>query len=180
MKIRALTLTVCILGMLMACSKELPPRTVSEFLDDPILLDSAMVRCGQNRSSTKYDVECVNAREAISYIAITAETASREKREAQSERKRRALRRAQQAAADSRRNRAEADIRRQEAQYLGQFTEGQVVQDANGNALPSAVVSPDALPGQSIESGDPLSVEASQNQATSLESVREELERRQN
>ena len=180
MKIRALTLTVCICGMLMACSKELPPRTVSELLEDPILLDSAMVRCGQDRSSTKYDVECVNAREAINHIAITAENASRERLEAQSERKRRALRRAQQAAADSRRNRAEAERRRLEAQYLGQFGEGQVVQDEDGNALPSALVNPEYLPGQSIDSGDPLPVEASQVQATSLESVREELERRQN
>ncbi len=61
-----------------------------------------MVRCGQNRSETKYLEECVNARDAINQIEVGEKQARRAELEAQSERKRQALRRTQAAAAAAR------------------------------------------------------------------------------
>jgi len=79
--------------MVVGCSPEPPPRSVQEFVDNPILLEAAMVRCAQNRAETRYDAECVNARQAVSLVEAREERARREALEAQSARKREALRR---------------------------------------------------------------------------------------
>lgn len=80
-----------------------------------------MVRCGKNRNQSKYEVECVNAREAINRIATQEEKAHRTDIEAQFERKRKSLRRTQEAAAEARRRAVEARRRREEAEYLGVY-----------------------------------------------------------
>lgn len=80
-----------------------------------------MVRCGQDRSATRYDAECMNARDAVGRIAAASEQARREELEAQSEQKRQALRRARQAAEEMRRRAQEAEQRRKEAEYYGEF-----------------------------------------------------------
>ena len=112
---------ICGAALVSGCSKELPARSVQEFLDDPISLEAAMVRCAQNRSETRYDAECVNARQAVSIIEAKEERARRDALEAQSQRKREALWRTQKAAAEARRRAAEAEQRRKEAEYLAQF-----------------------------------------------------------
>ncbi len=164
----------------MACTKEPPPRTVAEFMEDSMLLESTMVRCGQDRSSKKYEVECVNAREAINHIAKAEEIASRAELEAQSERKRRALRRAQEAAAEARRNRAEAERRQREAEYLGQFGAAPLAEEAAVGAPTIAGPGTAPLPEQAPSSSDQLPADIDPPTTTDLESVREELERRQN
>jgi len=125
-----LTLIVGGLSLLAACSEERPPRSTTEFLDNPIMLEAAMVRCAQDRAATRYDAECVNGREAVRIIETKEEAARKAEREAQSERKRQALRRAQEAAAQARRRVAEEERLRKEAEYLAQF----------GVALPSTDV----------------------------------------
>ena len=50
------------------CSKEPPPRSVTELMENPMLLEAALVRCTQNRAETRYEAECVNAREAVKII----------------------------------------------------------------------------------------------------------------
>jgi len=112
---------ICVLAALTACGKEPPPRSVHEFMEDPILLEATMVRCGQDRAATRYDAECINARDAVGRIAAAREQARRQELEARSEQKRQALRRAQQAAADARRQAQEAERRREEARYFGDF-----------------------------------------------------------
>ena len=94
-----MTLLAGVAALLAACSEPPPPRSVDEFLRNPIMLEAALVRCAQNRSATRYEAECVNAREANKQIAAREEAKRREEFEKQSERKRQALRRAQQAAA---------------------------------------------------------------------------------
>lgn len=116
-----LTGALCLLGLMAACAEEPPPPSVAEFMENSILLDATMVRCGQNRAVKKYDPECVNAREAVDRLAVVAEQARREELDAQSERKRQALRRAQEAAAEARRRALDAERLRQEAEYLSQF-----------------------------------------------------------
>ena len=110
---------VCLLG---GCAKEPPPPiSVSDFVNDPILLEATMVRCAQDRSKTKYDVECVNARDAANRLASNDREQRRQQLEAQSERKRKALRRTQQAATEARRRADEARRRRDEDEYLGLY-----------------------------------------------------------
>ncbi len=118
---RRLTLLVCGIALLAACAKEPPPRSVSEFLENPILLEAAMVRCSQDRARSKYEAECVNARQAVARIQAKEEAERQKALEAQSERKRKAIRRAQEAAAEARRRAAENERQRREAEYLAQF-----------------------------------------------------------
>lgn len=177
--------------MLAGCAKEPPPRSVTEFIDNPILLEAAVVRCSQDRDSSKYDAECVNARQAVARVQAKEEAAAKAALEARSESKRSALRRTQAAAAEARRRAAEAERLRKEAEYLAQFgvappdggetadtlTEGEPLAEGN---LPVAVV-PD-VPEQpdnvgAVGEGEP--VMGGGNAAVSeLESVRDELGRR--
>ena len=80
-----------------------------------------MVRCQQNRSESRYDPECINAREAVSRIQAREEEDRRVELEERSARKRAALRRTQQAAAEARRRAEEAERLRKEAESLAQF-----------------------------------------------------------
>lgn len=103
------------------CAEEQPPRTVNQFVEDPIMLEAAMVRCAENRQQTRYDAECINARQAVSQIEAKEEALRRAEFETRSDAKRQALRRAQAAAAEARRRAAEAEKQRREAEYLAQF-----------------------------------------------------------
>ena len=180
MKNKDLTIAFVACYVLAGCAKEPPPRTVAEFMEDPILLEATMVRCGKDRSSKKYDVECVHAREAINHIAKAEIAASREELEAQSERKRRALRRTQEAAAEARRNRDEAERRRREAEYLGQFDQVPVARDADSVTAAPTMTGAAPMSLQSASPVDSQPAEIDPDSASDLESIREELERRQN
>ncbi|MEM9335385.1 MAG: EexN family lipoprotein, partial [Pseudomonadota bacterium] len=107
--------------VLSACAEEPPPRSVQQFLDNEILLEAAMARCSRNRVETRYEAECVNAREAVKIIEAELDTQRREAFEARSEEKRRAFRETQAAAAEARRRAAEQQRLREEAEYLAQF-----------------------------------------------------------
>lgn len=143
-------LSICGFAVLAGCAEEPPPRSVSEFVENPILLEAAMVRCSQDRSQTKYDPECVNARQAVARIQVKEEAKARAEFEARSESKRAALRRTQAAAAEARRRAEEARRKREEAEYLAQFgvlppnTESNETALDQGN-LPVAVI-PEAQP----------------------------------
>jgi len=148
------------LALLPACTAEAPPPTVQEFIDDPIRLEATVVRCSQNRRESRYEAECVNARQAVSVIEAREERASREAFEAQSEQKREALRRAQEAADEARRRAEEAERLRREADYLAQFgvplpaKEAEAKDELEAN-VPGAVL-PDGGEDQTPVYGDPL------------------------
>ena len=120
---------ICGMGLLMACSKEQPSRTVTEFLDDPILLEAAMVRCAQDRAGMRYEADCINARAAVSRIEVKADAESQADLDASFERKRRALRRKQELAAESSRRAEETERLRNEAEYLAQFGDVPLLSD---------------------------------------------------
>lgn len=145
---RQLTAVFVGIGILFGCAEKAPPpRTVTEFVDNPILLEAAMVRCSRNRAETRHDAECINVREAVNIIQAKEEETRRAELEERSERKRKALRRTQQAAAEARRRAEESERLRKEAEYLAQFgasppVEGEAETGATlpeGN-LPIAVV----------------------------------------
>ncbi len=192
-RISTVAILVSMIGSLTACENEAPPaRSVDEFLDDPIVLEATMVRCAQDRSKTKYDAECVNAREAANRLAAVEEAARSKTLEEQSTRKRRALRRTQQAASEARRRAAELRRQREEAEYLGVFHE---VPGAEGTLDPTEQTGqqelpitsdnplPGNLPGVVVSQPEPSTngddVVETAAEPTDLESIREELKRRQ-
>jgi len=189
---KTLRLNCCLYGLVLlaACAKEPPPISVAEFLDNPRLLEASMVRCGQNRSETKYLGECVNVREAVNRLEVGKKKARRAELEAQSERKRRALRRTQAAATEARRRAQEAQRRREQDEYLG-VTDG-VLQDGSGLAddpgttAGVAVTSDGNAPRVQISPPEPESaedtvefMEPESGVGGDIESIREELKRRQ-
>jgi hypothetical protein len=198
---RFLTALIIGSGLVAGCTPEPPPaRTTTEFLDNRILLEAAMVRCSADRAATRYDQECINARAAVKRIQAKEEEAKRAELEARSERKRKALRRTQQAAAEARRRSEEAERRRQEAEYLAQF--GVLPPQEQGtagaeDALPEGNTPIAVLPQAEVEApvtaergvavpatdggNAPVAVpepEPEEPAAGDLESIREELRRR--
>ena len=189
---KTLRLKFCLIGplILTACAEEPPPPSVTEFLKNPRMLEAAMVRCGQNRSETKYLAECVNARDAINRMEVGEKQARRAELEAQSERKRQALRRTQAAAAAARQLALDAQKRREQAEFLG-VVDG-VAPDGTGLAsdpgiatdiaagtdsnAPAVEIAPPEREGaaDTIEYMEPDS-----GVGSDLESIREELKRRQ-
>lgn len=178
------------LVLMTACAKEPPPVSTTEMMENPRLLEATMVRCAQNRSETKYLVECVNARDAVNRLEAGQKEAKSAELEAQSERKRQALRRTQEAAAEARRRAVEERNLREQAEYLG-VTDGEMPDGAGlANDMEAA---PDAAPavggnapGVEISPPEPDVVEdpAGDMQpdagvGSDLESIREELKRRQ-
>ena len=191
---RPLTLLLLCTSMLVACEEERPARTASEFVENPILLEAAMVRCSQDRQETRYDEECMNAREAVKRIEAKEEAARRRALERQSEEKRRALRRTQEAAAEARRRAAEAQRRREEEEYLAQFgvpmprDEEPVDEPAISGNTPIAVI-PDAPEEENLadyggvvhasDGGNAPVLEAAPDEPQSdLSAIRDELQRR--
>jgi hypothetical protein len=187
-----MSLLLCGFALIAACSEEQPPRTVTEFLENPIVLEAAVVRCSVNREETRYDAECVNARQAVSIIEAKEERARHDAFEAQSERKRKALRRTQEAAAEARRRVSEEDRLRSEAEYLAQFgelpqtPEGETAGEAgSGNApemvLPEPVTEEQGYSeaGDSPPASDGGNAPAIEAESESdLEAIREELRQR--
>ena len=195
-------LTTLLLGaaLLAGCAEKEPPaRSVTEFVENPILLEAAMVRCSRDRRETRYEQECINAREAVNRIEAKEEAVRRAELEARSEAKRRAMRRMQDAQAEARRRAEESERLREEAEYLAQFGVLPPSDDAGdeetlpeGN-VPLAVVpestvdeQPSSTGGQALSAGDASNApgmrtepeEASQETPADLQDIREELRRR--
>jgi len=192
-----LTLIVGGIGLLAACSEERAPRSTLEFLENPIMLEAAMVRCSQDRVATRYDAECINARQAVRQMEAKEDVAGKAELERRSESKRQALRRTQEAASQARRRAAENERLRKEAEYLAQFG---VAPPINGGTmddepeignLPLADI-PEGPEQQQMTSGPGDVVQATdggnapgsavqpkeEESQTDLESIRDELQRR--
>ena len=195
--IKHLTMVTSGIVLLAGCGEEQPPRSTTAFLENPMMLEAAMVRCSQDRKATRYDAECVNARQAVRQIEAKEEAARQSDFDARSESKRQALRRTQEAASQARRRAAEAERLRIEAEYLAQFG----VLPASEAPVPDEEVSigntPTAVIPQSEESpelssgpgavlpatdGGNAPVVSSEPEveapATDLELIRDELQRR--
>jgi len=184
---------IATMAFLAACSEEPPPRTVTEFIDNPILLEAALVRCRHNRAESRYEPECVNAREAVMVTEAKQDSARRVELEAQSKRKRDALRNTQRAVTEARRRAVEAQRRREEAEYLAQFgvlppSEDTEVEETSRN-VPVAVLPEAPVDGTTYSDGAGTLPEIGSNApvaeispddetASDLESIRDELRRR--
>lgn len=158
-----------------SCADEEPPPSVTRLLEDRILLEATMVRCAEDRLASRLDAACANAREAAELIGKAEEQAKREALEAESARKREALRRARDAAELRRQQQEEAERLSRELQEFGNFPppegegessaegatleeggEPQSVVPADGGteAAPAETVVPDAPPEAAAEDQD--------------------------
>jgi hypothetical protein len=194
---KRVSLLLCGLAFAVGCAEEPKPRSVNEFIDNPMMLEAVVVRCGQNRSESRYEAECINARQAIAILERKEERARRDAFEKESDRKRQALRRTQQAAAEARRRAAEAERQRKEAAYLAQFGElppspdGAAPADESAANAPSVVMPEPADDEIESVTSRPPPIEAASPQdggnapvaeppppASDLDAIREELRRR--
>ncbi len=194
---RPLTLLVCGFALLAACEQEQPVRSVLQFVENPVMLEAAMVRCSMDRDKTRYDAECINARQAVSQIEAKQEAARRVDFDIRSESKRLALRRAQEAAAKARSRATAAESLRKEAEYEAQFgvapSLGAPLSEAEtaGGNSPVAVIPESAATTNSpavnantapaIDGGNAPLVDTPSTQqqgAADLDSIRDELQRR--
>jgi hypothetical protein len=146
---------------MVGCAEERPARSVTELIENPIMLEAAMVSCAQDRAATRYEAECVNARRAVEMIEAKEEAARKADREARSESKRQALRRTQEAATQARLRAEEAERLRKEAEYLAQFgiamppEEPATDDEQDFGNLPAAVIPDNSdLPLTSADTGD--------------------------
>jgi hypothetical protein len=109
-------------AILAACAEDRSgARGVSELVENPILLEAAIVRCSRDRSESRYEQECINAREAVNRVQVSQEAIRRAEDEVRSQAKRRSLRRTQEALAEEQRRVELERQRREEAEYLAQF-----------------------------------------------------------
>ncbi len=122
--------------LIAACAKEQQPTSVTFFMENPIALEAAVVRCNADRESNRYEPECVNAREAA-LLTDAIETRARKKQlEEESERKLRDLRASHDALDLARLRLQEEERLRKENEYLSQF------QDPAASAKQPTVASP--------------------------------------
>ncbi|MEO1204545.1 MAG: EexN family lipoprotein, partial [Pseudomonadota bacterium] len=135
-----------VVSLLSGCSKEQPVSSVDELMRNDVLLEATLVRCTQNRAEMRYQPECVNAREAAMLIEVREEKARREQLEAQSQRKRDALRRRQEAVAAARRRAEQRDDILETGGVVVQFEEL-----PRSEAYPAAVGSGDVMQSGAID-----------------------------
>jgi hypothetical protein len=80
-----------------ACSpRPIPPKTITDLMEDRVTLDGVLMKCNQSESKARTDTECLNARIAIERLASQGEAAEAAKRAAEFERSREQLRLAQE------------------------------------------------------------------------------------
>lgn len=83
---------MALLGALLAACGEPTPRSVEHFMEDSAALQATLVRCRDGGFEAARDAECANARQAAERLGALEEEAKRAGREAEFERRRRALR----------------------------------------------------------------------------------------
>jgi hypothetical protein len=86
-----------VISAMAACSpRVIPPMTVTELMEDRVMLDGVLMKCNQSQSKARSDTECINARIAIERLANRDEPGVEAKRAEEFERSREQLRLAQE------------------------------------------------------------------------------------
>src|ERR1700730_688988 len=86
-----------VISAMAACSpRRIPPLTVTELMEDRVMLDGVLMKCNQNQTKARGDTACINARIAIERLAPQNEPAEEAKRAQEFERSREQLRLAQE------------------------------------------------------------------------------------
>ena len=82
---------VAVLGT--GCSpRRIPPMSVSDLMEDRVLLDGVLMKCNRDPAKARSTVDCLNARIAIERLAAQVDPAEEAKRAEEFERSREQLR----------------------------------------------------------------------------------------
>jgi hypothetical protein len=61
---------VAVIAATAACSpRRIPPMTVSDLMEDRVMLDGVLMKCNQDKAKARTDTDCLNARIAIERLA---------------------------------------------------------------------------------------------------------------
>ena len=95
-----------------ACSpRRIPPMTVTDLMEDRVLLDGVMMKCNQNKSKARTESDCQNARIAIERLASQRDDSADEaKRNEAFERTREQLRVAQEKVRQAQEAKTKVDV----------------------------------------------------------------------
>jgi hypothetical protein len=86
-----------VISVCAACSpRHMPALTVTDLMEDRVMLDGVLMKCNQAPSKARTDSDCINARIAIERLASRNEPAEEAKRAEDFERSRELLRQAQE------------------------------------------------------------------------------------
>jgi hypothetical protein len=167
-----------------ACD-EPPPRTFTDFMEDRIAREGTLARCEQDRTASRGDIECANARRAEAVIALREERERREESERESARKLAVLRRQIEARDEAALRAAAAEEAAKLAAYDAQWKDGAPPGDgaetelgapgaAEGPLPPvegsgGAPQAPDFVPPVPIESTVPVASAATPGAVTGVE-----------
>ena len=84
---------IAVVAATSACSpRRIPPMTVTDLMEDRVMLDGVLMKCNQNKSKARTDADCLNARIAIERLASKSDPADEAKRAEAFERTREQLR----------------------------------------------------------------------------------------
>jgi hypothetical protein len=93
-----------------ACSpRRVPPTTITDLMEDRVMLDGVLMKCNQNPSKARTDSDCLNARIAIERLASQNEPAKEAKRMEEFEQTRERLRLAQEKQRHEQESKAKVD-----------------------------------------------------------------------
>ena len=89
---------VAVIAVTAACSpRRIPPMTVTDLMEDRVLLDGVLMKCNQNKGRARNESDCMNARIAIERLASQHDDSADEAKRAEAfERTREQLRLAQE------------------------------------------------------------------------------------
>jgi hypothetical protein len=84
--------------------------TVTDLMEDRVMLDGVLMKCNQNQSKARTDSDCLNARIAIERLASRSEPAEQAKRKEEFEHSREQLRLAQEKQRQEREAKTKVDV----------------------------------------------------------------------
>jgi hypothetical protein len=89
---------VAVIAATAACSpRRIPPMTVTDLMEDRVMLDGVLMKCNQNKAKARSDADCLNARIAIGRLASQHDNSADEAKRIEAfERTREQLRTAQE------------------------------------------------------------------------------------
>jgi hypothetical protein len=103
-------LSAVILAMAACSPRRIPPMTVTDLMEDRVMLDGVLMKCNQNQSKARSDSDCLNARIAIERLASQNEPAKEAKRREEFEHSREQLRLAQEKQRQEREAKTKVDV----------------------------------------------------------------------
>jgi hypothetical protein len=107
-------LTAVVVSMTACSPRRIPPLSVSDLMEDRVMLDGVLMKCNENPAKAHNSMDCTNARIAINRLAVQREPEEAAKRAAEFEKNREQLRLSQ----EKQRQEEEAKIKKVDAYHL--------------------------------------------------------------